>query len=340
MSSKIFVSFLAVAATGFAQQCPVTLDGRVPAGSTPATFATDASPFDSASTAAEKILHLDQIIKIPSVTPSLFDTNTIPFEVTLSDGSIFAPSATNVQTGFRRCEMILDGNTGTDDSTLGQKTMHFSLMKDTARPLNQSHEYQLFFLEDSSFSTNQVVLKTGTIAGVTGTDNLVMFGNVNTDVGTLFSTAFTEGVMHNFGVVMDFDANTTEILYSQDAAALTSVKAATANDISGQGQWHFGALKKPTGEGIKDVTKEGFQPSGINEGVIFAGIFEENSAGGCVSLSAAGAAGQVTVASNGTGAATNVTGAAAATATDKAKGNGGKAGGAKNVTKIAITCSG
>jgi hypothetical protein len=86
--------------------------------------------------------------------------------------------------------------------------MHFSLMKDTARPLNQSHEYQLFFLEDAKFSTNQVVLKTGTIAGgdATKTDELVMLGNVNTAVGTLFSTAFTEGVWHNFGVVMDFDA--------------------------------------------------------------------------------------------------------------------------------------
>lgn len=83
-------------------------------------------------------------------------------------------------------------------------------MKDVARPLNQSHEYQLFFLEDAKFSTNQVVLKTGTIAGLAnasaGTDQLVMLGNVNTAVGTLFSTAFTEGVWHNFGVVMDFDA--------------------------------------------------------------------------------------------------------------------------------------
>lgn len=58
-----------------------------------------------------------------------------------------------------------------------------------------------------------------------------------------------------------------------------------SNDISGQGQFHFGALKKPTGAGLTDITKQGFQESGINEGVIYGGIFEEISTGGCVSLS-------------------------------------------------------
>jgi len=43
-------------------------------------------------------------------------------------------------------------------------------------------------------------------------------------------------------------------------------------------------LKKPTGEGLKDITKEGFQEPGINEGVVYGGIFEEDSANGCISL--------------------------------------------------------
>jgi hypothetical protein len=112
--------------------------------------------------------------------------------------------------------------------------------------------------------------------------------------------------------------STTQILYSQNTDALTSVTAAIANDVSGQGQWHFGALKKPTGEGIKDVTKEGFQPSNINEGVLYGGIFQEDSAGGCVSLSPTGAAGTITASLNGTGAATNVTGVAAGNNSTKA----------------------
>jgi len=59
-----------------------------------------------------------------------------------------------------------------------------------------------------------------------------------------------------------------------------------ANDVSGRGEYHFGLLKKPTGEGLTDITKQGYQESGINEGIIFGGIFEENSDAtlGCVSL--------------------------------------------------------
>jgi hypothetical protein len=38
---------------------------------------------------------------------------------------------------------------------------------------------------------------------------------------------------------------------------------------------------------LTDVTKQGDQESGINEGVIYGGIFMEDSQGGCVSLSAA-----------------------------------------------------
>ena len=79
--------------------------------------------------------------------------------------------------------------------------------------------------------------------------------------------------------------STVQTFYSQNAAALTSVTGVVSNDLSGQGQFHFGALKKGTGVNLTDVTKQGFQESGINEGVIYGGIFEEISTCGCVSLS-------------------------------------------------------
>jgi hypothetical protein len=126
-----------------------------------------------------------------------------------SDDSIFAPSADNVQTGFRRAELLIASNNGTDASTTGVKTLHFSVMKDTKRPLNLTHEYQLVFLESNDFSTNQFVLKTGTILGTNTVDpdTLQLFGNVNANpVQTLFSAPFTEGVFHNFAVMLDFDA--------------------------------------------------------------------------------------------------------------------------------------
>lgn len=83
-------------------------------------------------------------------------------------------------------------------------------MKDTARPLNLSHEYQLAFVESNDFSTNQFVLKTGTLLdtatqGGVDPDSLILFGNVKTSQ-ILFNTAFTEGVFHNFGLTLDFNA--------------------------------------------------------------------------------------------------------------------------------------
>lgn len=78
--------------------------------------------------------------------------------------------------------------------------------------------------------------------------------------------------------------STTQVLYSEDDAPLAKVTKALPNDISGQGQYHFGVLKKPTGEGLTDITKQGFQPSGIHEGVVFGGVFMEDSSAGCKSL--------------------------------------------------------
>ena len=87
--------------------------------------------------------------------------------------------------------------------------------KDQGRPLNLSHEYQLVFLEDSSYSTNQVVLKTGNIYPATGLkpDSLVLLGNVNSKpVPQLFNTSFTADVWHNFAVTMDFDKKYAALL--------------------------------------------------------------------------------------------------------------------------------
>lgn len=115
-----------------------------------------------------------------------------------------------MQLGFRRAELLPASNNGTDPSTQGVKSLHFSLMKDAARPLNLSHEYQLVFVESNDFSTNQFVLKTGTMLdtatqGGVDPDSLILFGNVKQSQ-QLFSTPFTEGVFHNFGLTLDFNA--------------------------------------------------------------------------------------------------------------------------------------
>ncbi|EKD17470.1 uncharacterized protein L3040_005073 [Drepanopeziza brunnea f. sp. 'multigermtubi'] len=292
----IYTSLLALASNAVAQKCPIVFDGRVPDGTTPSLFDTEASPFNTEYVKGKEVA-FSELIKIPDVPTSLFDApeKSEAIEVTISDLSIFAPSPDNVQVGFRRAELQVDGNNGTDSSTIGVKTLHFSVRKDPARPFNNSHEYQLVWLEDNSYSTNQIVLKTGYIWPPTGLDpdTLVLFGNVNSKpVPQLFNTSFTEDVWHNFGVTMDFTASTTTVYYSTDSDPLALVNGPVANDVSGQGQFHFGPLKKPTGEGIKDVTKEGYQSPGIDEGVIFGAIFMEDSEGDCVSLSPDGSSTQ------------------------------------------------
>ncbi|KAF7903192.1 uncharacterized protein EAF01_006241 [Botrytis porri] len=281
LHSFLGLSLLTLASVAQAQDCPLQFEGRVPVGTTPTAFDNSNTSLYNPSYNFGANLTWSQIIKFPTDIPtSLYDGNsTTPFEVTLSDASIFAPSSTNVQVGFRRAELLPLSNNGSDASTTGIKTLHFSIMKDASRPLNLSHEYQIAFLESADFSTNQFVLKTGTILGTNNTDSNVLrvVGNVNEGATELFTTAFTDG-WHNFGLKLDFTANTTQVFYSTSSKALKSVTKALTNDISGQGQYHFGLLKKPTDFAAgADVSKNGFQESGINEGLIFGGIFMEDS---------------------------------------------------------------
>ncbi|PKS05998.1 hypothetical protein jhhlp_007831 [Lomentospora prolificans] len=282
--SALLSILLSAAPLVSAQECTLQFDGRVPDGFAAADFDA-ANDIFSPDNVFGQGLSFGQLIQIPNAGLSIFDDGTIPFEVTISDDSIFAPSADNVQTGFRRAELLPASNDGTDPSTTGVKTLHFSLMKDNARPFNLSHEYQLVFLESNDFSTNQIVLKTGTILGVNTADpdTLQLFGNVNQG-NLLFSTPFTAGVFHNFGITLDFDALTTQVFYSTGDDPLEQQTDAIANDVSGQGQFHFGVLKKPT-DSAGDITKDGFQEAGIDEGLIYAGIFQEDSSDGCISLS-------------------------------------------------------
>ena len=63
----------------------------------------------------------------------------------------------------------------------------------------------------------------------------------------LFKTAFTPATWHNFAVVVDWDALTLAVYYSQDAVPLELVKDTVANanavaGSSGQGDFHFTVL--------------------------------------------------------------------------------------------------
>ncbi|KAK6222071.1 hypothetical protein QIS74_04326 [Colletotrichum tabaci] len=279
--------FLMAAGVVSAATCPIQFDGRVPSGFTPADFDTSASPFNNAFVFG-KGLKASDVVTIPAGLSSLLDgPSNKPFQVNIDDRSIFAPTETNVQTGFRRAEMLPVSNNGTDPSTSGIKTLHWSMMKDPARPLNLTHEYQMVFLESSLFSSNQFALKYGDLIGIhpADPDVLHLFGNSNTNPSPeLFKTKFTEGVFHNFALTLDFGKNLTQVFYSQGSDPLVAQGKPIENDIQGQGQYHFGVLKKSV-NGTGDLTKSGFHESGINEGIIFGSIFLEDSVDGCVTLS-------------------------------------------------------
>ena len=73
--------------------------------------------------------------------------------------------------------------------------------------------------------------------------------------------------------------------YSKGYAPLRRVAGPVFNDNAGGGQFHTGVFKLPTGPLGIDVLHEGFQESNLNEGLIFGGIFIEDSSDGCVTTS-------------------------------------------------------
>lgn len=70
--------------------------------------------------------------------------------------------------------------------------------------------------------------------------------------------------------------------YSTGTDALVAATEVLDADLSGMGQFQIGILKKPTG--TSDVANAGFQEAPFEEGLIYGGIFVEDSTGGCISL--------------------------------------------------------
>lgn len=101
---------------------------------------------------------------------------------------------------------------------------------------------------------------------------------------TIWKAPFTSGSWHNIALTLDFQSNTLQVYYSKGQDKLQAQGSAVSNDLSDGGQFHIGMLKKPTGTGLGDISRQGYQESGIDEGIIFGGGFEEDSADGCVSV--------------------------------------------------------
>lgn len=129
------------------------------------------------------------------------------------------------------------------------------------------------------------MLRTGTLLGSNGSTahDLVLQGNTAFGTPTLFSTPFPENEWTNLALSLDFNANTIQVFQSSGSEALAKVSEALPNDLSGNGQFHFGVNKNPIAPG-EDVLRSGIQESGILEGVVYGGIFVEDTANETVTL--------------------------------------------------------
>lgn len=199
--------------------------------------------------------------------------------VTIDNSSVFVPGGSTPQYGFRRTDIIAQ-KAGSTLSLVpametGVSVFHFSIKADEKRPLNYSHEYQVVFIEplDGShvfdiqlgergyLNTHHLVCprphifcvaKIGSpFTNPTGTlpvHNACNFKVRDHALNVLFSTLFTYGSWHNFGVQVDWNNRTLAVLYSQDATPLQPVtkvvpNLTTAPSSMGQGDLHFGVLK-------------------------------------------------------------------------------------------------
>jgi hypothetical protein len=123
--------------------CKVVLDGRIPQAATPSTFDGSVSNPFNPTFAHGGNLKWSQILRFPNVSPSVFDWQSKPIEVTINDNSIY-----NNQKGARRAGLVFAANSGTDDiANTGVKTFHWSVRQPPpgGRPLNLTHEYMNVF---------------------------------------------------------------------------------------------------------------------------------------------------------------------------------------------------
>ncbi|KAK1456623.1 hypothetical protein CMEL01_16301 [Colletotrichum melonis] len=245
-------------------------DGRIKTDATPENFNVLESVFKSAVVKGDGLVFSD-IITFPEGQASLFDkaTNTKAFAINIDDKSVFVPKGGEAQANIRRADLLPSIRSQLNDvAVTGVRTMHFSIQRDATKPLNVTHDYQVFNLESKDFSFHQIDVRTGADNG----NEIAVFGNSKTTpAAKIFSTPFGEGQFENFAIKMDFNANTVQVFHSTANDPLKQIA-----DLAGLGEYHFSLQKNPVGTAT--------QPTGIKEAIIFGGIFMEDSTSGTVTL--------------------------------------------------------
>ncbi|KAF5017565.1 hypothetical protein F66182_10488 [Fusarium sp. NRRL 66182] len=258
--------------------CPVVFDGRVPSNASLTDFDTANgggwNPFNPGYVKGNNV-SWSEILELPrGEKPSRFDSaaGTVPLEVTISDESIFMQ-----QYGFRRAglQWSNDTNEGSPGSE-GVKTLHFSILQDESRPLNLSHEYLNVWHESADYSANQIQFQAGALIGQNHSSDTWKL--LDREAKLLWDVPMLKSVWQNFAITLNFDKNTVQAWYSEGRKPLRVATQPIASNLTGDGQYQIGILKKPTG--TSDVANAGYQESNLDEGLIYGGVFLEDSKNG------------------------------------------------------------
>ncbi|KAG8759190.1 hypothetical protein FRC11_002412 [Ceratobasidium sp. 423] len=214
--------------------------------------------------------------------------------VKVDNTSVFVPggNVANSQFGFRRTEILAQNQNITSMET-GTTVFHLSVMRDTSKPLNTSHEYQFSFLEVPT-GNHVFSMSTGTPFSIPATSpdsedanniRILDFSNK-----AIYSAPFpADGSWTNLAIQVDWNALTLAVFASQGALPLKAVTGLVPNEgvpsgTAGQGEFHFGLLKYPIadpkdGANASNTPHFGIQ-EGSTDGLFFSGVFVEDATTG------------------------------------------------------------
>jgi len=269
-------------------------DGRALQTFNSTDFDSSAGPYLTVVKGNEAASHYTTLLGNTLPPTSLWSTvvSEQVISVTIDNSSIFVPGGSNPQNGFRRTDLIAQGN-GSNSALdaimeVGVSKFHFSVKQNEKLPLNYSHEYQIVFIEPAD-GTHVFELQLGRPFSVPTVSTLpadATFLKVRGHaLNLLFEVPFTAGKWHNFAVEIDWSNLTLQVFYSAEDKELRAVTSVVLNPTAstgsaGQGDFHIALLKLPlvnpndSPVDQNNVVDFGIQ-EGDKEGIFYSGVFVE-----------------------------------------------------------------
>lgn len=233
------------------------------------------------------------------ISPAVFDYDGggKPLAIQIDENSILRPSGKGAETGYRRTNLIFTGNTGSDASTSGVVTYHWSIRQARDRPLNLTHEYLSVFHERVNGQGHHFQVTAGAMVGKLKRYPAKNWKVLDRNQNILWQTPILFNEWENFAITLDYPkqfvppVSTTylesdidrkiQVYYSTGQNHLNAVTKAEGNENDQGGLFQVGILKKSTG--AKDPSKDGYHSPKFHDALIYGSIFVENSSNGCIS---------------------------------------------------------